>query len=160
MKSACVRSHQVTWTSQKHKPFKWHTNHPRHLQGQSFRLVILDCFGYTLGGRDSILRERAILAFSPISLVFSKRAFELYILRIFFIPHHQNTKFLFYSSVKLNFCSKDTALWLRCSGSVSNLHWTRKGPYEIHSFYSGDKMRCRELINYLGIKRFYIKNCC
>ena len=53
---------------------------------------------------------------------FYKRAFEVHILQISFIHHHQNTQFLFYFSVKLNFYPKDNILCLHCFSCVSNLH--------------------------------------
>ena len=86
-------------------------------------ILILSHFGYISNWHGITLKEMGIIAFSHIFFIFFyKRAFEVHILQISFIHHHQNTQFLFHFSVKLNFYPKDNILCLHCFSCVSNLH--------------------------------------
>ena len=87
-------------------------------------ILILSQFGYTSDWHDIALKEMGIIAFSHIFFFFFfyKRAFEVHILQISFIHHHQNTQSLFHFSVKLNFYPKENILCLHCFSCVSNLH--------------------------------------
>ena len=86
-------------------------------------ILILSHFGYISDWHDITLKEMGIIAFSHIFFIFFyKRAFEVYILQISFIHHHQNTQFLYHFSVKLNFYLKDNILCLHCFSCMSNLH--------------------------------------